>query len=68
MTAHVSVTAVITDRWGETTEEWCGTQPEWAWAHADEWRKMMRRQVLGARTADPRGWRVTWRAVPEDES
>lgn len=65
MTDHVEVEAVITDRWGAVEVVYAGSQPAWAWAidRCAAWRKMKRRLLLDARTSDPRGWRVVFRAV-----
>jgi len=61
---YVEVTATVTDRWSGVETVYAGTQPLWAWKidRCAAWRKMMRRSILEDRTADPRGWRVTFDA------
>jgi hypothetical protein len=62
---HVEIIAHITNRQGEVETVYVGSQPVWAWetpGALTPWRKMMRALLLGERTSDPRGWRVTYEA------
>lgn len=66
---HVEVAATITDRWGGVETVYAGSMPEWAWADTTHWRvwtRDRRRLILADRTADPRGWRVTFVATPPE--
>lgn len=69
MDEHVEIDAVITDRHGNRETVYAGSMAKWAWEadRAPEWRKMKRALLLGNRTSDPRGWRVTFH-VREDEA
>lgn len=60
---YVEVTATVTDRWGAVESVYAGSMPRWAWddrEHVRVWKASRRRLILEDRTADPRGWRVTF--------
>lgn len=63
MSAHVEVHATVTDRWQGVETVYAGSMPAWAWSdpgHVREWKRTRRAMILADRTADPRGWRVTF--------
>jgi hypothetical protein len=65
MDEHFEVHATVTDRWGGTETVYAGSVPAWSWPHSTEWKRVRRTLILSDRTSDPRGWRVTFNATPE---
>lgn len=67
---YVTVTAHVTDRWDGAQDAYLGSVAAWAWddaGHRAIWKRDRRKMVLAERTSDPRGWRVTFTAVHDDD-
>ncbi len=71
MEPHMIVTATATAPWGEATDVYIGSLPVWAWddkGSRKAWTKVRRAVALDSLGTSGIGWRVTFTAVPLDES